>query len=426
VKLQHRLDCNFQILQNAIKCGIIWQNSNHTFLEQKIYMPTASPQEVLARLTREWQHVRNGLATEYILNVAVAVQQIPAPTFAEAERADYVQERFTALGLHDVWRDNLGNVYGWLEPNGRHRSVIVVSAHTDTVFPLQTDLSIRHEKTRVYGPGLGDNSLGVAGVLLLAEIFLREKRIWRHSICFMANTREEGLGNLDGIRALLDYIPSAQIAAAIVIEGIALGRVYNGGIAVRRLKISSHAEGGHSWLHFGRPSAIHGLVQLAADITRLEVPINPRTTFNIGVIEGGQSVNSIAAEAVCLLDLRSTELSALEALEQQVRELIQQHSQNGLTFDVSLAGDRPSGHLRSDHPLVQLAIGAQAEIGIAAGLESGSTDANILLAKGVPAVVVGVTQGGNAHRLDEFIETRLLKDGLWQLILLLAGASEIL
>ncbi|MBI5928417.1 MAG: M20/M25/M40 family metallo-hydrolase [Chloroflexi bacterium] len=385
-----------------------------------------TPQSILTRLAKEWQHVRANLTTEKILNQAIAVQQIPAPTFAEAERADFVQEQFKRLGLHDVWRDSLGNVYGWLEPNGRHRSVIVLSAHLDTVFPMPTDLTIRQEKTRVYGPGLGDNSLGVAGLLLVAEIFLREKRTWRHSICFVANTREEGLGNLDGIRAMLDYIPPAQIAGAIVLEGIALGRVYNGGIAVRRLKIASRAEGGHSWLHFGRPSAIHGLVQLCADITQLEVPHTPRTTFNIGVIEGGQSVNSIASGAVCLLDLRSTELATLEKLEQRVRDLIVQHTQDGLTFEVNIAGNRPSGYLRGDHPLVQLAIGAQAEIGIAAGLESGSTDANILLAQGIPAVVVGITQGGNAHRQDEFIETRLLKDGLWQLVLLLAAASETL
>lgn len=385
-----------------------------------------TPQAVLARLSKEWQHIRSGLTVEKILNQAIAVQQIPAPTFVETKRADYIQEQFQSLGLHDVWRDGLGNVYGWLEPNGRNRTTIILSAHLDTVFPMQTDLTTRQEKTRVYGPGLGDNSLGVAGLLLVAEIFLREKRIWRHSICFVANTREEGLGNLDGIRALLDYIPRQQIAGAIVIEGIALGRVYNGGIAVRRLKITSHAEGGHSWLHFGRPSAIHGLVQLCTDITQLEVPYTPRTTFNIGVIEGGHSVNSIASEAVCLLDLRSTELATLEKLEERVRDLIERHSQDGLTFEVSIAGNRPSGHLRSDHPLVQLALGAQAEIGIAAGLESGSTDANMFLAHDVPAVVVGITQGGNAHRQDEFIETRLLKDGLWQLTLLLAAASETL
>ena len=162
-----------------------------------------TPQAVLARLAKEWQHVHANLTNEKILNQAIAVQQIPAPTFAETKRADYIHEQFQSLGLHDVWRDGLGNVYGWLEPNGRNRSAIILSAHLDTVFPMHTDLTTRQEKTRVYGPGLGDNSLGVAGLLLVAEIFLREKRAWRLSICFVANTREEGLGNLDGIRAML-------------------------------------------------------------------------------------------------------------------------------------------------------------------------------------------------------------------------------
>jgi acetylornithine deacetylase/succinyl-diaminopimelate desuccinylase-like protein len=318
-------------------------------------------------------------------------------------------------------------VYGWLTHDGDvEQPVLLVTAHLDTVFPRQTDLTIRREKSRVYGPGLGDNSLGVAALLLLAGIMQREGKSWPHSICFVANTREEGLGNLEGIRAVLDAIPPERIAAAIVIEGLALGRIYNAGIAVRRLKIACRAEGGHSWLHFGRPSAVHGLVRAAADISRLEVPLTPRTTYNIGLIEGGHSVNSIATDAACYVDLRSTAPAILEALERQIRELVVLHADAGLEFEVTVVGERPAGSLSVDHPLVQLALCSHAEVGIAAGLESGSTDANILLAHHIPAVVVGVTQGGNAHRLDEFIETRLLKDGLWQLVLLLAGATESL
>jgi acetylornithine deacetylase/succinyl-diaminopimelate desuccinylase-like protein len=384
--------------------------------------------EVIENLTHRWQAVHQQLKVSDILDRAIDVQQIPAPTFEEHQRAAYIHQQFKAIGLQEVKVDDgLQNVYGWLNPEHREQQpVIVMSAHLDTVFPHNTDLNIRREETRVYGPGLGDNSLGVASLLMLAEILVQQADTLPDSpVCFVANSREEGLGNLDGIRAVLDVLPPERIGAAIVIEGMALGRVYHGGIAVRRLKISCHAEGGHSWLHFGRPSAIHSLMRLGTQISDLNVPKEPRTTYNIGLIEGGQSVNSIAAEAAFYLDLRSTETGALHNLERAIQRLVKQQASNGIRFKTELVGERPAGSIPADHPLVKLALAAQLQIGVEATLESGSTDANVLLASKVPAIVVGITHGGNAHRLDEFIETGPLREGMWQLILLAGGAMHM-
>ncbi|NDJ84790.1 MAG: M20/M25/M40 family metallo-hydrolase [Chloroflexi bacterium] len=376
---------------------------------------------LLNDLAQRWQGIYSQLDQERILQQAIAIQQIPAPTFSEENRAKYVEHRFGEIGLGHVQRDEMNNVYGWLgSPDSRQ--VILVSAHLDTVFPIETRLDIRQDGHRVYGPGLGDNSLGVAGLLILAEIFCKQIQPPNTTICFVANTREEGLGNLDGIRAVRDTLTPQRIIAAVVLEGIALGRVYHAGIAVKRLKITTQAEGGHSWFNFGRPSAIHQIVRLAADITQLTVPTTPKTTYNIGMIEGGQSVNSIAAEASLYLDLRSTTAASLAELEKQVHSLLERH-QTLVPVHVEIVGNRPAGMIPANHKLVRIAQAVLGAIGRTGMLETGSTDANVLLAASIPAVVVGISQGGNAHRTDEFIDTQLVTEGIWQLILLLAAVA---
>lgn len=377
-----------------------------------------------AALDDQWQDIRAMLSAEMILSHTLQVQQIPAPTFAEKKRAEFVAAWFNTIGLAQVSMDELWNVYGWLNPPQHPTTpILMVSAHTDTVFPQETDLTSHQTLGQVYGAGIGDNSLGVAALYLLAKTLAAyQDRLGTCAICFVANSREEGLGNLDGMRAVAETLPNLR--AAIVIEGMALGRIYHGGIAVRRLKISTHAQGGHSWSHFGNPSAIHGLVRFAADVTQLTVPEEPRTTYNIGLIEGGHSVNSIATDAHCYLDLRSENTTMLEQLEKEILGLIAHHHTEELRFTVEMVGNRPAGAIPETHPLVETAIQAQTHLGIAPTLAIGSTDANVLLAKGIPTVVVGVTYGANAHRLDEYIEVAPLANGLWQLLLLTVGVAQ--
>lgn len=367
--------------------------------------------------------MRAALDPRAVLDDAIAIQQIPAPTFQEAERAAYVASRFQAAGLQDVTCDAEHNVYGRWPGANPSAPALLVCAHTDTVFPAGTDLTIRHEEGCVYGPGLGDNSAGVAGLLGVLGLWRAVNFRPPVDIWFVANSREEGLGNLGGIRAVWERIGD-RLGAAIVLEGMALGRVYHAGIAVRRLRVTCTAPGGHSWTHFGQPSAIHELVTASSRIIALVPPKQPRTTFNIGLISGGQSVNSLASSAELYLDLRSEEAATLAALESQVRELLRSDAHPAVAFDIEVVGDRPSGCIPVEHPLVRLAAASLAAAGQKTHFQSGSTDANALLAKGLPTVTVGLTTGSNAHRLDEYIEVEPLADGMWHVALLATAAAQ--
>lgn len=358
---------------------------------------------------------------QWIIDQAVAIQQIPAPTFGEKTRAEHVRKMMEALQLEQVEVDDLYNVYGLIAGKKRNTNAVAVSAHTDTVFHEETDLRIRTERDLLYGPGIGDNSIGVAALLSLAAVIKQQKIALEHDLWFVANTREEGLGDLGGMKAAFARL-SPTLSAVINLEGMAFGFVYHAGIAVRRLHITAKADGGHSWLNFGKSSAIHGIIELGAKITAIRPSLSPRSTFNIGMIEGGQSINTIAANAGFWLDLRSESSTALAELERQVRGLIESTARHDLSFEIEVVGDRPAGSIPPGHTLVQSALTALEQVGVRGALENGSTDANVPLAAGLPAVTIGVTRGGNAHRLDEYIETRPVASGFRQ-ILLLALAS---
>lgn len=358
--------------------------------------------------------------TQATITRAIAIQQIASPTFLEEQRAQYIAEQFRALGLNAVSIDDVYNVYGLLK--GEHAGkALMISAHTDTVFPLDTDLTVKYADEFIYGPGLGDNSLGVAGLLSLAELFNGDINL-PCDIWFVAPSREEGLGDLGGMKVAFTRL-QPDIKAVINIEGMAFGFIYNGGIAVRRLHIVTKAEGGHSWLQFGRPSAVHSLMTIGAKIATLKPPTHPRTTYNIGVVQGGHSINSIATEAGMWLDMRSEASEELIKLENHIRQIVAHSIQDEVQFEIKVVGDRPAGHISDDHPLVQMALGALAYVGVAGVLETGSTDGNVPLAAGCPAVTIGLARGGNAHRLDEYIDPKPLLDGLRQLVALTTWAG---
>jgi len=361
-----------------------------------------------------------------ILASAVLIQQIPAPTFRELVRANHILSRFGACGLIDTGIDSLYNVYGRLPGKDPTAPALLLSAHSDTVFPEGTDLALRHENgSRIAGPGIGDNSLGVAAMVAMADIMRQFRVETRRDVWFLANSREEGLGDLGGIRAFYDQFGS-QLGLAIVIEGLLLGRVYHRGVAVRRLHVTCHAEGGHSWQQFGQPSAIHHLLLLGARLVQIRPPEKPRTTYNIGIISGGHSVNSLATQASFYMDLRSEDPETLRELENTVREIIATESDQieGLRVTIDVVGDRPAGVISLDHELVRGAAAALRAVDLECQYQTGSTDANLLLARGLPAIAIGLTTGGNAHRLDEYINTEPLIKGMRQLILLaLAGAG---
>ncbi len=361
--------------------------------------------------------------TQWVTEQALAIQQIPAPTFCEQKRAAYVAEQMQTLGLHDVETDDKYNVYGRLAGENSDLPAVMIIAHTDTVFPMETDLTTRREKNVIYGPGLGDNSIGVAGMLGVIEWLRLQNIRLPCDIWFVATSGEEGLGDLGGIRAAFARLKS-KVKCVINLEGLAFGHLYYAGIAVRRLHITAHAEGGHSWLHFGNQSAIHGLIELGSRILAITPPASPRTTYNIGMIDGGQSVNSIAAQASMWLDMRSQTQMQLNTLEQQVRATMQTSTRPGLRFETRVVGDRPAGAIPVEHALIQGAMHALKMVSVRGILEVGSTDGNIPLAAGCPTVTLGVTRGGNAHRLDEFVELEPIGDGMTQIMTLVIAAAQ--
>jgi acetylornithine deacetylase/succinyl-diaminopimelate desuccinylase-like protein len=351
---------------------------------------------------------------ERVLDLAIQIQQIPAPTFDEIGRAEMIADRFLQENLCDVKIDELGNVFARLPGEDRSRP-IVVSAHSDTVFPRETDLGIKREPDKIFGPGIGDNSLGVAGLFgLIWE--LQQKRIrLPGDIWLVSNVCEEGLGDLKGMREVVKRFGNRPLAY-LILEGTAYGEVFHRGLGVQRYRITANTEGGHSWADYGVPSAIHDLAALVTKLTALEIPRKPRTSINVGTISGGTSVNTIAAQAHLELDLRSENPETLQNLVEQVRAMVFEANTPSMKIEAEIIGQRPAGEISAKHPLVKLAIETLESQGTRPHLNIGSTDANIPLSQGLPAICIGLTHGRGAHTIGEFIFSAYLQKGLDQLV----------
>lgn len=352
--------------------------------------------------------------TDRIIQRAIDIQQIPAPTFEEQQRAAYVMEAFREEGLEQVSMDTLGNVFGLLSGE-QAEPMVVVSAHTDTVFPAETDLKVTRRENQVFGPGIGDNSLGVAGLFGLLWMLREQKTQLPGDLWLVANVGEEGLGDLVGMKAVVDRFGDAPLGY-IILEGLAFGRLYHRGLGVRRYRISVKTEGGHSWVDYGSPSAIHELTLLASEILSLRIPYRRRTSINIGKISGGVSINTIAPYAELELDLRSESGRILQTLSRKVEDIVRFAQRPGVTIGIEVIGDRAFGEIPEDHPLVQVGVEAIARQGVAADLLIGSTDANVPLSRGIPAICIGIGNGGAAHTTGEYMFTQQIPMGMNQLL----------
>lgn len=353
-----------------------------------------------------------------VLNMAMAVQQIPAPPFAEADRADFVRMAFLKENLSNVEVDEIGNVYARIRGK-ETTSPIVVSAHLDTVFPAETDLRLVRDPDHLTGPGIGDNSLGVAALFALAWEFGQRSNLPK-DIWLVANVGEEGLGNLRGMRRIVDRFGETP-RAYLILEGMGLGKVFHRGLGVRRYRITTRCPGGHSWVDRGEPSALHELARLVTRLTAIPLPKQPATSLNVGVIAGGSGVNVIAAEAYIELDLRSEENRALHELVECVCQLAGEMERENVQVEIQLIGERPAGDIPATHPLVQLAANCLQMVGEEAHLSIGSTDANVPLSMGLPAICIGLTRGEGAHSMKECIQIHPLETGLRQLFAIVEG-----
>jgi acetylornithine deacetylase/succinyl-diaminopimelate desuccinylase-like protein len=358
-----------------------------------------------------------------LVREVVTICEIPAPTFQESRRTEYVRDRMTALGLTQVTADDIGDVVGRYAGTGGGPTVLL-AAHIDTVFPLETDVKVRRDGDLLRAPGVGDNSASVGTMLHTARLLIESETKLAGDVLFAATVGEEGLGNLRGIRKVMETYGS-EIDYVIALDG-SLGSLVRQGVGSRRFRLVVTAEGGHSWGAFGSPSAIHSLGRIIAQISDIRVPTNPKTTFNVGLISGGTSVNTIAARAEAVIDLRSLDVEELRRLEERMRRIVADVCRHaGVSAEFELLGDRPVGMIAEEHPLCQMVRRIHQQMGVQTRCYPSSTDANVPLSMGIPAVTVGVTLGGNGHRTDEYIHTPPLTRGLGQILLLLLAAQQL-
>lgn len=355
---------------------------------------------------------RESVLLARLVDLACQIQQVPAPTLKETERALFVRDLFESERLHDVSMDAVNNVFARL-PGRSPASPLVVTAHLDTVFTT-TSNALTRDPERICGPGIGDNSLGVAALFGLIWM-LRDGGITLDTdLWLVANSCEEGLGDLRGMKAVVDRF-GRGVSAYLVLEGTALGQVYHRAVGVQRYRVSVETLGGHSWSDYGRPSAVHELASIVTQLAALPLPSTPRTTINVGTIAGGSGINVLASHAHFELDVRSEGADTLESVVGRIEERIRAARREGVDVKMELIGHRPAGQISGSHPLVRLAVECISGQGLKASLTSGSTDANVPLSRGIPSIVLGVTTGAGAHTQQECIDTPPIAKGMRQL-----------
>lgn len=364
--------------------------------------------------------------------------EIPAPPFKEHARAAYIKQRFEELGLSRVRTDEEGNVIA--ERAGQAaRPRVVVSAHLDTVFPEGTDVTVRRKGQRLSAPGISDNTAGVVSLLALARALDAGGIKTGGTIYFVATVGEEGEGNLRGVRYLFTKGEfHAGVDAFISLDGPGVERITNRALGSRRYRVTISGPGGHSWGDFGIVNPVHALGRAIARFAAYPAPLAPRTSYNVGIIEGGSSVNAIPERASMIVDMRSVsnqEIDKLEAyfnrvVEIAVREENSQRamSSTNLSCQFEKVGDRPSGETPVESRIVQAAIDCSRALGIEPRLDCSSTDSNIPISLGIPAITIGA--GGvssNCHTLAEWYEPIGRELGIKRLLLLavsLAGLAR--
>jgi len=404
-------------------------------VQHEVARLAASPE---VRSAFNWLRMQEPRLAQWQMEMA----RIPAPPFGEPARAAWLAERFREVGLDDVRIDDVGNVFGTHPGFGRR--YVALSAHIDTVFPANTPLNIRQQGSRMYGPGVSDNGAGVASMLGIAAL-LRAVRI-RHALpfVFIGNVGEEGEGDLRGMRHIFSTPRwKDSIAYSVVLDGAGADTIVAEALGSRRFEVIVRGPGGHSWSDFGAPNPIVILAKAIEAFTANPVPTTPKTTFNIGVIRGGTSVNSIPESASMKVDIRSTSMTEMERLEQALRLALNRAVEDetmtaemrsptqkrpGVSCEVVVIGNRPAGELSPGARILQVVRAVDAQLGNTAQIQRASTDANIPLSLGQEAIAIGGGgSGGGAHTLQEWFDSNGRELGLKRILLTmlaLAGVGE--
>ena len=343
----------------------------------------------------------------------IELTEIEAPPFKEVKRAKVFAEYFRKLGMDTVWMDSEGNVLGLIEGSQGDRTV-ALDAHLDTVFPEGTDVKVRIQNDTLYAPGIGDDTRGLSMLLTLLETLKTENIQPKDNLLFIGSVGEEGLGDLRGVEHLFrDGGP--KIDSWIGIDGGTMDRIINKGLGSYRYRVTFKGPGGHSWGAFGLANPHHALGKAISNFVEVAdqyTKEGPKTSYNVGVLTGGTSINSVPFESIMQIDIRSIDPKRLDAMEALLEKAVQDAlvdqnriKRQGPDLSVTLEkiGNRPSGELSIQLPLVQRTLAATAAFGAKPYLTRGSTNSNIPIAKGIPAVTIGRGgDGGKAHSLDEW------------------------
>lgn len=393
-----------------------------------------SPAELPGQLARE-ERVSESLDRlrsdePWVIERQIELCEIPAPPFAEERRAATYREALVELGLEDVRIDEVGNVIG-VRPGRQARPNVLVTAHLDTVFPEGTDVSVTREGSLLRGPGIADDCRGLAVLLGVIRELERAGIETTGTITFAGTVGEEGLGDLRGVKHLFGEELADGIDRFISVDGTGIGAVHVA-VGSKRYRVTYEGPGGHSFGAFGLVSPIHALGRAIDRVARFEVPEEPKTTFNVGRIGGGTSINSIAFEAWMEVDLRSPDPASLARVDARFQEAVQAalHAENErsgeLTVDVELVGDRPAGSTLEESAIVLAAAGVADALELPFGLGQGSTDSNLPMSLGIPALTIGGGgTGRDAHSLAESFDTTDSWQGTAYAFLLALALAEL-
>lgn len=342
----------------------------------------------------------------------VRLCEIEAPPFKEGKRGEVVARLFREAGLKNVSTDKVGNVLGD-RPGAQPRPRLVFTAHLDTVFPEGTDVRVRRDGSVLRGPGIGDDCRGLAVLLAVIRALDAANVRTPGMITFVATVGEEGLGDLRGVKYLFNESLKGQIDRFVSIDGSGLG-ITHIAVGSLRYRVTFKGPGGHSYGAFGLPNPIHALGRAMAAIADFQVPRDPKTTFNVGRIGGGTSVNAIPFEAWMEVDMRSADRASLEALDTRFNKAVDDAARDEdarwgtrrLTVEKTLVGSRPAGDTPLESPIVRAAVSVTRALGLPVSLDDGSTDSNIAMSLGIPAVTIdGGGRGTGSHALDETFDT---------------------
>lgn len=374
---------------------------------------------------------------EAITDEHIRICSIPASPFGEQERARYLSEKFSKLGLTEVEIDEEGNCLGLLE-GASPSPLFVVSAHLDTVFSRETDFTVVRKENKLLAPGIADDGSGLAALMALARAIQTQSISTEGSILFVGTVGEEGEGNLRGVRHLLTKGRwASKVDAFLSFDGPGVDRITNRALGSRRYRAELVGPGGHSWGDFGVPNPVHALGGAVSRLAAYPAPREPRTTFNVGHIEGGTSINSIPCKAAMEVDLRSaadTELRRLDAFfRRAIREAVDEENAKRragdpeLKLKIDLIGERPTGVTPPDSTLVEIAMETTRALGFEPRLDQSSTDSNLPISLGIPAITLGAGgSSGSSHTLDEWYDPRDRDKGLKRGLLVILGMVGVL